>query len=389
MKQRARLSLTREGRVNKVADKKKQFIIFGLCSLVALALCLVTLVVVVKQVEKDNSKVTTAEDTVSKTQLSGDEAQLSEYIYNLTTSAVGNKFVKINKYTDVSVDDGGVKVYLPNGSESANDASIFSYAKNYILPFVDSLYGEDYTGEFGKVYDKMPVIALDGSDMVATYHVGQVDDEGNKVVDDQGNHIDSEFYFITYTVRGESVVGDALAKTFGTDTMPDIKGALQRELSSVCSINSASAVAGDFVITAKINRLTDEISSIAICKSYTVTAEVTFKGDLAVFGEKTFCFPYSVTDTYEYFYAGVTLSENEASIEEGNEINLTVNAVIENDSEYEVTFSSSDESVATVDEMGYVKGIRSSDEPVTITVTLRYMGETFTDTCIVHVTGSN
>ena len=112
---------------------------------------------------------------------------------------------------------------------------------------------------------------------------------------------------------------------------------------------------------------------------------MTFKGDLAVFGEKEFIFPYSVTDTYEYFYAGVALSENEIFIEEGDEVNLTVNAVIEDDSEYEVTFSSSDTSIATVDEMGYVKGVKLSDEPVTITVTLTYMGETFTDECIVYV----
>ncbi len=372
-----------------MAGKKKQFIIFGLCSLLALILCLVTLVIVVKQVEKDNSKVVSQENVPSKTELSGDEAQLSEYIYNLTLSACDNKFIKVNKYTDLGIDDGGVKVFLPDGSESSNDAAIFSYAKNYILPFADKLYGEDYTGQFGKIYDAMPLINLQGADMTATYHKGEVDDEGDKVLDDEGNQIDSDYYFITYTVGGKSVNSDNLAETFGTDSTPDIRGAIQKELSSVCTINSAEAVAEDFIITVKVNRLTDEISYLSVCRNYTVTADVTFKDDLAVFGEKTFQFPYSVTDTYEYFYAGVTLSESEISIEEGDEINLTVNAVIEDDSEYEVTFASSDESVATVDEMGYVKGVKSSDEPVTITVTLRYMGETFTDTCLVYVSGSN
>lgn len=371
-----------------MAGKKKQFIAFGLCSLLALVLCLVTLVVVVKQVEKGNNKVIASEDEASKTVLTGDEDELSEYIYNLTASANENRFVKVNKYTDLAIDDGGVKVYLPDGSESGNDAAIFSYAKNYILPFADALYGEDYSGQFGVAYN-MPLVNLEGADMTATYHIGEVDDEGNKVLDDEGNHIDGDCYFITYTVDGATVTGDALSRTFGTDKAPDIKGAIEKELSSVCTVNSVEAVAGDFIITAKVNRLTDEISNLSVCRSYTVTAEVTFKGDLAVFGEKTFEFPYSVTENYEYFYAGVTLSENEIFIEEGDEINLTVNAVIEDDSEYDVTFSSSDASVATVDEMGYVKGVKSSDEPVTITVILRYMGGTFTDTCLVYVTGSN
>lgn len=368
-----------------MAGKKKQFIIFGLCSFLALVLCLVTLVVVVKQVEKDNNKVVTASDEASKTELTGDEEELSEYIYNLTSSADGNRFVKVNKYTDLSVDDGGVKVYLSDGSESGNDAAIFSYTKNYILPLADALYGEDYTGQFGVVYDNMPIIDLTGADMTASYHIGEVDEDGNNVLDDEGNHIDGDYYFITYTVNGATVTGDTLERTFGTDNTPDIKGAMEDELSSVCTINSAEAIAGDFVIAVKVNRITDEISTLSICRNYTVTADVTFKGDLAVFGEKTFEFPFSVTETYEYFYAGVTLSENEISIEEGEEINLTVNAVIEDDSEYEVIFTSSDTSVATVDEMGYVKGVNSSDEPVTITVTLTYMGETFTDECIVYV----
>lgn len=372
-----------------MAGKKKQFIIFGLCSLLALVLCLVTLVIVVKQVEKDSAKVSSVTDEKSKTELSGDEAQLSEYIGRLTASAFDNKFVKVNKYTDLGIDDGGVKVYLPDGSESSNDASVFSYAKNYILPFADSLYGEDYTGQFGKIYDNMPLIDLAGAELSAVYHIGEVDDAGNKVLDEEGNHIDSDYYFITYTVKGASVKGASLEGSFGTASQPDVTGALSRELSDVCTINSAEAVADDFVITLKVNRITDEISYLSICKNYTVTADVTFKGDLAVFGEKTFVFPYSVTDTYEYFYVGIALSEAEVTIEEGDEINLTVNAVIEDDSEYEVSFSSSDESIATVDELGYVKGVANSDKPVIITVTLRYMGETFTDTCLVNVGSSN
>lgn len=372
-----------------MAGKKKQFIIFGLCSFLALILCLVTLVIVVKQVEGDNSKVLSSVSEKSKTELSGDEAQLSEYICNLTSSASGNKFVKVNKYTDLSVDDSGVKVYLADGSESGDDGAILSYAKNYILPYADTIYGEDYTGEFGKVYDGMPLVNLDGADITAAYHVGEVDGNGNKVYDDEGNHIDSDYYFITFTVKGASVTDDTLKKSLGISSIPDIKGAIQKEVSDVCKIDSAKAKPEDFVITVKVNRLTDELVTLAICRSYTVSADVTFKGDLKVFGEKRVEFPYSVTETYEYFYAGVTLSEREITIEEGDEANLTVNAVIENDSEYTVSFESSDTAVATVDEMGYVKGVGESDDPVTITVTLRYMGETFTDECLVYVRGSN
>jgi hypothetical protein len=60
-----------------------------------------------------------------------------------------------------------------------------------------------------------------------------------------------------------------------------------------------------------------------------------------------------------------------------------VNAVIEDDSDYTVKFTSSDEGIATVDEMGYVKLVKACDTPAVITVELEYMGEIFTDQCVV------
>ena len=64
---------------------------------------------------------------------------------------------------------------------------------------------------------------------------------------------------------------------------------------------------------------------------------------------------------------------------------LNVNAVIDDDSEYSVAFFSSDENVVTVDEMGYVKILKNSDVPIAITVQLNYLGEIFTDSCLVNV----
>ena len=58
---------------------------------------------------------------------------------------------------------------------------------------------------------------------------------------------------------------------------------------------------------------------------------------------------------------------------------------IPNDSEYKVEFSSSVEDIASVDEMGYIKGLKNCDVPTIITVKLNYLGETFTDTCVVYV----
>ena len=56
---------------------------------------------------------------------------------------------------------------------------------------------------------------------------------------------------------------------------------------------------------------------------------------------------------------------------------------------FTVEFISSDESIATVDEIGMVEAVKVSDEPVTVTVKLHYRGKVYEDTCLVHVIEEN
>ena len=157
-------------------------------------------------------------------------------------------------------------------------------------------------------------------------------------------------------------------------------------LSPDCNITFKNVEPQRFVIRAKINRFTDELSNIEIQRNYRVNAGVEFFNTMSVFGVSDVEFIYTVTQVYDYYYAGISFLENSFSAEVGDEISLSVNAVIENDSEYEVQFISSDETIATVDEMGYVQILK--DEPVVITVKLMYLGEVFTDECYINSTSS-
>ena len=119
---------------NKKTGKKKQFVLFGICSLLAMALCMATLVVTVKNIEgESSSSVNMQVNSESKTQLSGETNDLKEYIYDLTKQAENNKFIKVNSYTDVSIDDGSVIVTDKNGNSKDNDKNIFTYAKKYFF----------------------------------------------------------------------------------------------------------------------------------------------------------------------------------------------------------------------------------------------------------------
>ena len=360
----------------KNKSKKIQFLLFGICSFVALIICTAVLVITVRTVEKSNT-VIAEHETQSKTELKDEKAELAGYIGRLTFKAVGDRFVKANTYTDISVDDSKIVA-----AESAK--SLLVYAKNKMLGTVDSYYGEDKTGAFGKADNALPAVILPISDITEhTFSVGQADEEGNPVYDSStGELVDADYYYISFALDPDSEKAAELFCAYEDEAVAD---KLVSEISSVCSVRKTSAEPSAFSLKAKVNRITDEIDYIIFEKVYTVKADVNFKDKLEIFGSDEIEFEYKAEKKFEYSYAGISFAQTAVTIEPGSETALSVNAVIEDDSEYKVTFTSSDDSIVTVDEMGYVKGIGASCVPVTVTVTLDYLGHRFTDECTVTV----
>ncbi len=363
--------------MNKKDGKRKQFIVFGLCSFLALVLCMVTLVITVEKVEKDNHTVENQAEE-SKTLLQNDTDVLTAYIFKLTQNSTKNEFVKADFRTEVGVDDGSVKI---DGDSS--DTKLFVYLKNKVISSLDAIYGEDFKGTFGTVSEKMPLVDLRETEAVScSFSQGQVDENGNPVINDEGNLVDADYYFLTFSVDGRTV-NDAKSKTaFYADEGLDVEGQVKASLSPDCNITFNEIQPLEYVIKAKINRFTDEIMSIEIQRNFNINADLEFVNNMSVFGKRNVELKFTATEIYDYKYAGIAFVSNSFQAEAGDEISLTVNAVIEDESEYEVKFISSDESVATVDEMGYVQILK--EEPVVITVELRYLGEIFTDECYIN-----
>ncbi len=372
----------------KETSKKKQFILFGICSLLAMAVCMATLVVTVKNIESNGSgAVISTVNVESKTKLTEDN--LTDYIYNLTNEAIGNDFIKVNSFTDVNVDDGSIVVSDKDGKVNPKDKNIFSYAKNYFVPLADELYGDDITGVFGENTGKKILVEFTSTkDLKSKFTVGAVDENGEKLLNEDGTVVDGDFYYVEFELDGKSVVNETEKATFGVQDLTKGVNSINEKISTGCEIISVDVTPDNFYIKAKVNRITDKIEYIEVQRNYNVNADFNFVGNLEVFGQKEIQFTYSVTQRYEYFYAGIDLLEEERIVNEKGEISLTVNAQIEDYSDYTVRFISSDESIATVDEMGYVTGVKYSDTPVTITVELEYLGKTFTDQCTVYVNNS-
>lgn len=362
-------------------NKIKQFVAFGICSVIALALCLVVLVVTVNNLDSKQN-ATEEKDIISLTQLDNSKENLSAYINNLIFNT-GNGFVKTKAYTDITIN--GIQV---DGSKNKDkDEALLSFVKDKIHPTIDSYYGEDYTGTFSEGDSKKLFLVLNERILKdANYFVGQINENGESVFDDEGNVIDNEFYYITFNLDGETVLSDKkLSKMFLVDNDLKAKESFIRDVKNNFNINTFEIKPADFTIKAKVNRETDKIVYINVIRNYNILLDGQFINDAEFFGEKKISFIYTVTDTYEYYYAGISFIESEITIAQGEEQMLGVKAIIDDDSEYTVEFLSSDEEIVSVDEMGYVKCLKNCDNPAIITVKLKYLGETFTDTCVVNV----
>ena len=363
-------------------NKIKQFVAFGVCSAVAIALCLGVLVVTVNNLGEDANK-TENKTITNKTELDSSNETLVKYI-NKLVSETDDRFVKTNTYTDVSISD--IKVLTVSDNQSKDEALI-NFAKDRMHAVIDSYYGEDLSGTFEKADSKkLSLIINENSLKDAVFSIGQIDEKGESVFDDEGNLVDNEYYYLTYNVDvGNKSFDKKLTEMFSVKDDISARKQFIDAVKDNCKINNFEAKPDTFIIKAKINRENDEIQYINVIRNYAVTVDATFINNAEFFGEKKVSFFYMATDTYEYSYAGVSFVEDEVSLVVDEEYMLNVSAVIDDDSEYTVEFSSSDENIATIDEMGYVKCLKNCDLPVIITVKLNYLGETFTDTCVVNV----
>ncbi len=363
-------------------NKLKQFVAFGVCSVVALALCLVVLVITVNNL--GGNTVSTEDKTiVNKTELDSSSETLVKYI-NKLVSKTDDRFVKTKTYTDIYVNDIKVLNSLDNQSK---DEALLDFAKNKIHSVIDGFYDEDTEGTFEKDDSKKFYLVFNKNEVInSSFSIGQADENGESVLDDEGNVVDNEYYYLTYDVDVDNKAYNK--KLYEMLSVKDDISAKKQFLTAVkkdCEISNLEAKPDSFIVKVKVNRKNDEIQYINVIRTYGVTFDARFINKSEVFGKKQIAFIYTVTDTYEYSYAGISFVENEVDIESDEEYMLNVNAVIDDDSEYSVEFISSDENIAIVDEMGYVKGLKNCNEPITITVKLNYLGETFTDTCVVNV----
>ncbi len=133
--------------------------------------------------------------------------------------------------------------------------------------------------------------------------------------------------------------------------------------------------------------MTGKLDSVAKVRNFTAEVSFRIKG-----GETTkITAQITVTGTIGVSFAGIEIEQDIIEIHKNGYEELAVKANVDENAsqeDFSVSFVSSDPSVCTVSDNGMIEAVSVSDSPVTVTVTLVYLGKTYTDSCLVYVTES-
>ncbi len=134
----------------------------------------------------------------------------------------------------------------------------------------------------------------------------------------------------------------------------------------------------------KVNRLTDELTNIRYIKNMSVSTDVEFSGEYEMLGVKKISFDFTECETFNLTWPSISLNNEILEIEPKGTDNLLATLTCEDPLAMTVVWTSSDETIATVDEDGYINTTSKTGEAVII-ATYEYLGTTYSDSCTVYV----
>lgn len=276
-------------------------------------------------------------------------------VSKLFNNAVKSGTVKYDSRTDAYIEE------ISCENKSVQD--FFNFAKGSISSKLASFYEGSsikYGEDAGAILSVLP---------------GTAPDEFESEINDQ----DILVMKLTYT----TVFGNMYFLT-------DDTGAIElftTENAGVFSVVNEKFIPEVFVFTLTADAVTGEMLSFTIDRSYNYSANIAFRNSLADIGTTPFSLKVKFSEIYNFSYAGIEIEQDIMTLKVGDYTTLNITPFVEADlkeDEYKLSFSSYNKYL-TVDENGQITAVANSDSPVSVRVTLEYLGKTFSDVCKVYV----
>ncbi len=188
-----------------------------------------------------------------------------------------------------------------------------------------------------------------------------------------------------YTVTLNLANNDYIVESnFTAKKKEDAIAGVFNSLNETLKVNKLDISYAEPKVIFKVQRMTDKLKYYDLQIKITVNADVTFIGKYSELGDVTISFDISGNNSCSFTWPGLELSAHEMIVEPKGTNNLLATLTCTDPKAPTVTWSSSDESILTVDEEGYFKAGKTEGEAI-ITASFEFNGQTYTDECIVKV----
>lgn len=335
-------------------------------------------------------------DSLSEIPSTDDE--ILSYIDMVYKKAVEEGNEKISYSNSFSVDDDSLET---DGSEQFRQTLLF--AINGFEDHVSSVETKNSVlSEFGKDNEKHLRLYIPSKESIKELNFsyiyyscpscGETSDEQHPECELCGSEREYHLkYRNEYTIElvfdGElknTLTDDGFSQLFLPRNDTQIRNLVEGALDSSVKIDRVDVDYKELKVVLKINRFTDELLSIGFTKTVDVSSSITFAEKYEVLGNKSISFTLNEKSNYSLTWPALTLDKEKIVIEPKNTDNLLATLTCEEPLNMTVVWTSSDESIATVDDEGYIKAGKKAGEAI-ITASFEYLGETFSDTCKVLV----
>ncbi len=324
-----------------------------------------------------------------KTPTPANKAEAVDYLNKIITKAKNDK-PKFENYKHFDLNSETL-----NTTASEQVKSIFKYAVPEFVSQLNSGFettSGDFSEEIGNKINLPKISAEDVTDFKCEYiyyscpSCGAQKDEALANCEDCGgvNPYNMK-YRDEYTVTMSVTVNEKnLSNNFNKRTNEEAIALCGETLSSFAQVKNLEISYDELQIIYKVNRLTDNITFLEYSKKMRIDADTVMLGKYSSLGEISTEFELAEYDGYSFIWPGLSLSEKEISVEPKGSGNLLANLTCADPLSAVVTWSSTDESIITVDSEGYYDATDKTGE-AKIIASFDFNGQTYTDECVVNV----
>jgi len=279
--------------------------------------------------------------------------------------AVSEK-AKLDTATSASIDDGSIS-FGENGDLLVRS---FNYIKDSVLNNISNRYpsasvnfGHDFSGKLWNFdFDKTLIAKAESKE-------------------DGDNYT---FNIVFPNENNPFVLRDKVNDSFHMSEAKAMLRYLQESYKSIAAVDDIRVKCTDLEINATVNRLSNKISDITYIKKLKIEANIKFLGELAAAGTRQVSFVFEEKNEFNFTWANLTLKPKTLKLKKGDI--KVVTAKITASGDVKVIWTSSAPEIASVGADGYVEAHQVSPNPVLITAKMNFLGETYSDTCVVYVT---